>query len=427
MNETNPSAPTASRFLAWVSAELFFIFGVIVAIFFGILSPDVSTELRLNASQLGLLSGVFFITYSIGQIVLGSLLGPWSPRLLLGSMAIVSAIGCVLFAASTSMPVALFARALLGVGLSISFVGVMHVISRDYPQRFSFMASLSQSLANIVGALMALAAGFTTVLSTFRGPFTVVGILFVPIAIALLIFIGRKSAGTPSQAEAAPKASVGAILAACFGSLQFWAGLVYYSCLFGTVLAYSDLWNIQFQLNFFKHSQQLSALSNAVLPLGVTFGSLAAGAWAQVRGDYVLPARVFGLLAVAAFGVMYTVFLPEWMALSANFCIGFALAGSILGFTAIQRHLPEYAQATGTALVATAAFVLGGIVQPAIGLVLEVPLHSTQLFQLIMSDDPNFGHYQKGMMLLFLSVLAGFLASLLFKGAPAAPAPGREA
>ena len=116
---------------------------------------------------------------------------------------------------------------------------------------------------------------------------------------------------------------------------------------------------------------------------------------------------------------MYAVPLPEWMALTANFFIGFALAGSILGFTAIQRHLPAFARATGTALVATAAFVMGGVIQPAIGFMLEVPLHSSQLFQLIMSEDPNFGHYQKGMMLLFVSVLTGFLASLLFKRAHA--------
>ena len=227
MNDSTVASGAKSRFRAWVSAELFFIFGVIVAIFFGILSPDVSNELKLSTSQLGVLSGVFFITYSIGQILLGSLLGPWSPRLILGAMAFLSAIGCVLFAISTSMPVALIARALLGVGLSISFVGVMHVISRDYPQRFSFMTSLSQSLANIVGALVALAASFTTILTTFRAPFMVVGVLFVPIGIALLIVIGRNSAGTQPQTDASPTASIGAILAACLGSRQFWAGLVY--------------------------------------------------------------------------------------------------------------------------------------------------------------------------------------------------------
>ena len=308
-------------------------------------------------------------------------------------MAIVSAIGCVLFAASTSMSVALIARALLGVGLSISFVGVMHVISRDYPQRFSFMASLSQSLANVVGALVALAASFTTILETFRGPFTVVGILFVPLAVALLILIGRSGSAAPSQAEPEPTAPVGTVLKACFGSPQFWAGLVYYSCLFGTVLAYSDLWNIQFQMDYFGSSMQQSALLNAMIPLGVTFGSLAAGAWAQARGDFVLPARAFGLLGVIVFAVMYIVLLPEWMALMANFVIGFALAGSILGFTAIQRHLPEFARPTGTALVGTAAFIMGGVIQPAIGVMLEVPLHNSQLFQLIMSEDPNFSQW----------------------------------
>lgn len=418
-----------SRFLAWVSAEAFFVVGVVVAIFFAILSPDVSKALKLDASQLGTLSGTFFISYSVGQLVIGSLLGPCSPRLILGSMALLSAAGCVLFAVSTSMPLALAARVLLGLGLSVSFVGVMHVIGRDYPDRFSFMASLSQSLANVAGALIALAASFTTLIGAFRGPFTVIGLVFVPIGIALLLFIGNRSGDARARADAEPMAPIGTVLATCFGSLQFWAGLVFYSCLFGTVLAYSDLWDIQFQMSDFGHSAQQSALLNAAIPLGITVGSLVAGVWAQARGDFVLPARVFALFGVLVFALMYVLVLDMPMAIAANFCIGFALAGSILGFTVIQKHLPAYAKATGTAIVATAAFLAGGAIQPLIGIMVEAPVGTNAVFSHLLLEapvigahlisDPDFATYQKGMLLIFISVLIGFLASLLFKRAPA--------
>ncbi|MEJ8571369.1 MFS transporter [Microbaculum marinum] len=414
----------ASRFLAWGAAELFFVLGVVVAILFAIQAPSVSGELDLSQSQLATLSGAFFLTYSIGQLALGALLGRLAPRLLLASAAIIAAIGCILFARSTSLPLAMIARVLLGCGLSVSFVGVVYVIGRDYPQRFSFMASLSQSIANLAGAAVALAASFTTALATFRAPFMVVGAMALIAAIGLLMFVGdRSKQALPARpADTAPLARV---LMVCFTSLQFWMGLIYYSCLFGTVLAYGDLWNIQFQTNYFHHSTQLGAVFNAAIPLGVTVGSLVAGTWAQIRGDFVLPARVFGLIGLLVFALMFVQDLDVPLAIWSNFLIGFALAGSILGLTAVQKHLPGFARSTATAIVATAAFVLGGAIQPLVGMMVEVPASSSALFGAVLRGNPemagnvvrdtDFATYQNGLALLIGYVLVGFVASLFFK------------
>jgi len=428
MSEPSARGTALSRFLAWGSAELFFVAGVVVAILFAVSAPDVSKELDISASQLGTLSGVFFVTYSVGQLFIGSLLGTYAPRLLLGAAALLSAAGCLLFSVAPSMPVALAARVLLGLGVSVSFVGVMHVIGRDYAERFSFMAALSQSLANVVGGLVGLAAGFSTVLTTFREPSIAMGIAFVPIGIALLAFIGSKHESPSSSAGAAETAPIGTVLAACFGSLQFWMGLLYYACLFGTILAYSDLWDIQFQMQFFGMTSQEGAVQNAAIAFGVTVGSLAAGAWAQARGDFVLPARVFGLIAVLTFAILFVIVLDDTLTIAANFIAGFALGGSILGFTALQKHLPPYSQATATAIVATAAFVMGGVIQPLVGMMVSVPVTGDPFFKhLLMSTPdiasrllpaPDFATYQRGLMLLCITVTVGFTASLWFKRAP---------
>lgn len=425
---TEPSGPRSamSRFLAWGSAELFFIIGVVIAILFAILSPSVAKELHLSQSQLGTLSGTFFITYSVGQLVLGSLLGSHSPRLILGTTAVLSVAGCLLFAVSANMPVALAARILLGVGLSSTFVGVVHIIGRDYPQRFAFMTALSQSLANVSGAVVALVASATTIFAVFREPFIVTGVLLLPIVAALLLFVGGYSTKPEAAAEATPSVPTRTIVATCLRSGQFWMALLYYSCLFGTILAYSDLWDIQFQMEFFRHSTQQSALLNAMIPLGVTLGSIVAGAWAQARGDFVLPARAFGAFGVAVFAVMFLLSLSEEVALAANFCIGFALSGSILGLSAVQTHLPKPAQAMGTALVVTAAFIAGGVIQPFVGLMLEAPVRSGSLFALVLSDNPDFSAYQKGLLLLIGYVGLGFVASLFFKSARSKPQTPRS-
>jgi len=423
-----PDAKTtvpSNHYLPWIAAVIFFVASVMVALFFAVLSPSVAHDLSLNQSQLGLLGGIYFIVYSVGQLVLGSVLGPVSPRLILSSTAIVTAVGSFLFAISTSLPLALAGQVLMGFGLSSTFVGVVYVIGRDLPQRFSFMTALSQALSNIVGALVAVLAGVTSLFAEFRGPFYFASVLFLAAAVALIFFIGGKNKSEIAVEQAEDRMPFGVVLKECGLSTQFWAALVYYSCLFGTILAYSGLWNMQFQINFFGNTTQQASLLNAMIPLGITLGSIIAGIWAQRRGDFVLPARTFGLLSVIIVLLMWLFDVSHQVALAANFILGLGLAGSILALSVVQAHVKRPAQAMGTALVITAAFVTGGVIQPIVGIVVDLPVRSAALYWLAedsaelvgltATSNPDFGTYQQGFEVMGAFVILGFLSSLMFR------------
>jgi len=415
------------RYLPWVPAVIFFMASVMIALFFAVLSPSIAHDLSLSESQLGLLGGSYFVVYSVGQLVLGSLLGPVSPRLILGATSLIAAAGCFLFAISTSMAVAMAGQVLMGFGLSSTFVGVVYIIGRDLPRRFSFMTALSQAMSNVIGASVAVLAGVTTLFAEFRGPFYFGAVLFLATAVALVFLAGGREKPKAAAEGAEDHMALSAILKACASSRQFWAALVYYSCLFGTILAYSGLWNMQFQINFFRNTTQQASLLNAMIPLGITLGSIVAGAWAQRRRDFVLPARAFGLLSVVVVLAMWMFVFSETVALVANFLLGIGLAGSILALVAVQTHLGKPVQALGTALVVTAAFVTGGVVQPIVGIVVDMPVRSAALYGLAQdsanlvglttTENPYFGAYQQGFGVMGVFVIVGFLSSLLFRSA----------
>lgn len=419
------SASPSNHYLPWIAAALFFVGSVMISLFFAVLSPSLAHDLSLNQSQLGLLGGIYFLVYSVGQLVLGSVLGSVSPRLILGAAAIVTALGCFLFATSPSLPMALAGQGLMGFGLSSSFVGVVYVIGRDLPQRFSFMTALSQALANIVGASVAVLAGLTSLFTDFRGPFYCASVLFLSIAVVLIFFIGGKTKPEQSTEQVEDAMTLGQILKECGLSTQFWAALVYYACLFGTLLAYSGLWNMQFQINFFARSAEQASLMNAMIALGITLGSIIAGIWAQRRGDFVLPARAFGLLSAITVLLMWLFNFSHPVAFAANFILGLGLAGSILALTAVQTHMKRQAQAMGTALVVTAAFVTGGVIQPLVGMMVDQPVRgaafywlaeaSAELVGLSVIHNPNFGTYQEGFEVMAAFVIMGLASSLMFR------------
>ncbi len=402
------ASKTSGGLAGWAAAELFFTVGVAVAILFAVLSGSIAKELNLSQAQLGQLSGLYTLAYSAGQLLLGLALSSRNVKLILGVGSAVGGVGCFLLSTSTGYSSALLAQILLGLGLSGTFVGLIFLIGRDFSSNFSFMSSLSQSITNIAGAGLSILASLTPWLSNFRLTFRVMAVVLVGVAVVQFFLIRGRSTAS-GAAEAAPTPFFEALKMAV-ANFQFWMALVFYAGLFGTMLAYANLWNIQFQINYFGNTMQESAMMNAMIAIGITVGSIVAGAWSKKVG-FVIPARAFGVLTVIIFVVMAMLPLPRWDATSLILIMGFGLAGSILGLSVLYAHLPPAATAVATSLVVTAAFVHGAILQTVIG----TSLASASKEIVSSTHAGMFMIYQHGMVWLIGSVAAAALASFFFK------------
>ena len=82
------------------------------------LSPTLSAELALSASDLGLLAGGYFFGFALMQLPLGTWLDAYGPRRVSVAFLSVAVVGCVAFALATSFPGLLVARVLIGMGVS---------------------------------------------------------------------------------------------------------------------------------------------------------------------------------------------------------------------------------------------------------------------------------------------------------------------
>ena len=105
-----------------------------------------------------------------------------------------------------------------------------------------------------------------------------------------------------------------------------------------------------------------------------------------------------------------------------GFITGWGLSGAMLGLVALQRHLPPYAAPLATSLVATAANIFGGAVQPLIGYAVGVRPRG-ELLTIFQSSNPDFGTAQRGLILVLVSVLLALIASFCFRPAPSQAEP----
>jgi predicted MFS family arabinose efflux permease len=96
------------------------------------LSPTLTQEFGLQAADLGLLAGGFFLGFASTQLLLGSWLDLYGPRRVLVGFLAVAVVGCLAFSVANSFASMLAARVLLGVGVSACLMAPLTGFRRWY-------------------------------------------------------------------------------------------------------------------------------------------------------------------------------------------------------------------------------------------------------------------------------------------------------
>jgi MFS family permease len=102
-------------FLAFAFA---YFFSAVLRAITATLSPTLTREFALNAQELGLLAGGFFLGFALPQLPLGRWLDHQGPRRVMLGFMVVAIAGCVAFSLAGGFAGLLAARVLCGIGVS---------------------------------------------------------------------------------------------------------------------------------------------------------------------------------------------------------------------------------------------------------------------------------------------------------------------
>jgi MFS family permease len=89
------------------------------------LSPTLTQEFTLNASDLGLLAGGYFLGFSATQLPLGNWLDRHGPKKVILSFLAIAVAGCLAFSMATNFISLLLARILSGIGVSACLMAAL--------------------------------------------------------------------------------------------------------------------------------------------------------------------------------------------------------------------------------------------------------------------------------------------------------------
>lgn len=121
-----------------------------------VIAPDLVNTFQLDASDLGLLTSAYFLTFALFQPLLGVLLDRFGPRRVEGSLLLIAAAGSLLFAWSNNTFLLITGRGLIGLGVSACLMAGFQANALWFSQ---------QRLAGLNGWVLA-AGGIGAVFST---------------------------------------------------------------------------------------------------------------------------------------------------------------------------------------------------------------------------------------------------------------------
>jgi predicted MFS family arabinose efflux permease len=177
----------------------------------GPLQETISQSLGLSDNVVATLQGpVFAIPMAFSGMVLGAYFYRWSPRLLLGGLALLGLIGNLIGAFAGGFILLAISRALVGLSVGGATVIAYALVGQMFPRHWRGRAVTVVAIGEVCGAPVAFAAGgFALAVAlphgSWQGPLIELSLLQLPILV--LLALGKKVAAPIPETHAAGVAS----------------------------------------------------------------------------------------------------------------------------------------------------------------------------------------------------------------------------
>lgn len=388
-----------------------------------VVSGDLMRAFGTTGVALGSLAAMYFYIYTLMQIPAGILADTLGARITVAVGNLVAGSGSILFGLGETFTQAAVGRALVGLGVSVVFVGLFKSNSVWFSDRhYGRISGLSLLLGN-VGAIAS--AGPLAALLGFyswRTIFVALGVLTLLLAVLTLLLVRNtpEDLGFPSLREMEGRTSharlqnpwwqelLGVVRARATWPL-FWVdfGMV------GSMLAFVGLWAIPCLRDTQGLDRGAASLYTTLALAGFATGSMAAG-WISDRIGYRKPVIVAGSLGYLL--VCLALALLPWTAGTSGFLLffllGFCAGGFIVTFASAKEAIAPNLSGMAVGLVNTGLFLGAAIVQPLFGWIMDRGWDGTLVDGVRIYGA---GDYRRGLLVLVVFAAVAFAGSLLVK------------
>lgn len=304
-----------------------------------IISTDLVSDTGIDAMQLGMVTGIYFLAFSAAQLPLGILLDKFGPRRTEAALLILTAIGAALFGSAESITQLVIGRFLIGFGVSCCCMAAFKAFVMWLP---SFQLPFANGCLMAAGALGILASTIPIEMALqiidWRG-------VYYFLAAATLLVSGLIFFIIPDKKAEAAGESFGQQLAGLLSiakSAYFWRVVPFAVAVEGGIIGFFTLWTATWLRDVAGFSREQVANGMFVIALAMIIGFPFFGFLASKlnkRGISTLTVTMIGMSISVVLGAVVLfqltdLLLPAWVLFM------FFATSSILIFAAMSQYFP---------------------------------------------------------------------------------------
>jgi MFS family permease len=385
-----------------------------------VMADQLMADFNIGAASLGNFSSFYYYSYVAVQIPTGILADYWGSRKLLTAGALLSSFGAFIFASSSSIHTANIGRLIIGASMGVAWVSILKLSTRWFkPNQFAVVTGLALGL----GLLGALSAGvpLRLLMNLFGWRLVIFGVGTITLIISLAIWVfvrddpvqkGYDSYVTdPNTSNQVSKTSILSDLSNIFRYKNTWILSIVPASLMGPVLTFAGLWGIPYLTTHYDLTPVKSATLLSALLIACALGAPVTGALSEKTGRR--KPIYFAALCMSLIGWIPILFLhniPLWVLVVLFSIVGFAASAIVIGMAFVKESVPLALAGTVSGISNMGMEMGPMILQPAIGLVLDLRWDGL-LENGIRIYDLNAYHMAFG-VIIGLSILGTLLITL---------------
>jgi sugar phosphate permease len=382
-------------------------------------SAELSQAFGISAAALGSLAAMYFYIYTAMQMPAGVLADTLGSRFAVTLGNIVAGAGSVLFGLAETFATASIGRFLVGLGVSVVFVGLMKSNTVWFSERrYGTISGLTLLLGNL-GAIAATGPLALILMHVeWRTLFIVLGIFAMALGILSWLLVRDKpeDLGFPSvremegQAAHAPRTRHWIHdLRAVLGNRRLWPGFVYDFGLAGSLFGMLGLWAVPMLRDVHELSRGEASVYTTLATAAFALGCLASGALSDRlhRRRPVLRAGALVYL-LTCLGLLLLPWRPGAAALGLFALLGLSAGSFVVAYAHAKEVTAPALSGMAIALVNTGLFLGTALFQPLFGWAMDLGWDGT-----LVNGVPLYAatDYQRGLWLLAGFALLAAIAS----------------
>jgi MFS family permease len=387
--------------------SLFLIFEMAVQVSPSVMSSSLMQDLGISAFSLGLMSGIYFYTYTSMQIPSGLLFDRITPKIIIVSSIVICSLGAIAFSFSHSLFFGCLSRLLMGIGSAFAFVSVLVVASDLFPLKyFALLTGITQALAAMGAMLGQMPISMLAEQLGWRNAMLALGLGGIVIAIISFIFINYEKMPTVKFASSSSLLTIKKSLYKIISNPQSWMIALYACLMWMPMSGFASLWGVSFLMKADGLGENTAALLCSLMWLGLAIASPLLGLVSSLLSNKRVLLITSSLLGFIAFALIVEF---QWNSLFLSVLLlmaGAGCAGQALSFAVVNENNDKDVKATAIAFNNMAVVISGAIVQPLIGYLISTT-HFSSKNTLTLQD------YRQGLWVVLVAYIVALVTAFV--------------